>query len=467
MSDHRDGPDGYDDDLWSEPTASPPPRRGKDRTRRPPARGPARPPRRGEGREPRAPEASPPRARRDRPGRPGAIPAAPSAATGVAGAAPAGHQPDPGAHGAVAVDAHDDDLVELPREGSFPRWLIVVIVLLVVLGSVIGGVLWWYDRQLNPPGGPGDVVMVEIPQGSSIAGIGSTLDREGVISNSMVFNFYASRQEAGPFEAGVYELRENSSFDLALDTLAEGPTAPLSRAQDVRVSIPEGLTVDQLLDRVADQVPRFEREELQAAVDDGAVETDLRPGDIGSYEGLLFPATYEVGSSTTEVEFLDQLAAEMSRRVAAADVDAARARILDTYGVEVDAYELLIIASMVQAEAGNEDEAPQIATVIYNRLSENMPLGIDAVDRYGAQLAGVSVDYEDTDAPYNTRRNAGMPPTPIAAPGDFALDAAFNPADGPWRYYVLTEERAHTFSVTLDEHNAATAICRDRDLGCG
>lgn len=435
MTDRTHGP-GPDDDLWSEPTASPPPRRGRDRTREGPDRGPARPPRRGEGRRSRPPND------------------------------PVDHDPGSVTTSGDVVD-QDDDLVELPGEGTFPRWLMVVIVLLAIVGSAIGGTLWWYDRQVNPPGGPGDVVMVEIPQGSSLSGIGSILDREGVISNSLVFNFHATRRGAGPFTAGVYELRENSSFDSALETLARGPSAPASQARDLRVSIPEGLAVDQVLERVADQVPRFELAALEEAVDDGAVTTDLRPDGVESYEGLFFPATYEVGSSISELEFLDQLAAEMSRRVGAADVDAARDRILDAYGVEVDAYELVIIASMVQAEAGNEDEAPQIATVIYNRLAEGMPLGIDAVDRYGARLEGVTVDYEDTDARYNTRRNAGMPPTPIAAPGDFALAAAFEPADGPWRYYVLTEERAHTFSVTLDEHNAATAICRERDLGCG
>ena len=122
---------------------------------------------------------------------------------------------------------------------------------------------------------------------------------------------------------------------------------------------------------------------------------------------------------------------------------------------------------MIQSEAGNADEAPKIATVIYNRLKANMPLGIDAVDQYGAKATGTKVDYTDSSLPYNTRRKAGLPPTPISAPGDYALSAALNPADGPWLYYVLQAPRVHTFVTSAAEFNAAKAQCRRLGLGCG
>ena len=135
--------------------------------------------------------------------------------------------------------------------------------------------------------------------------------------------------------------------------------------------------------------------------------------------------------------------------------------------LELTDYDLVKVASMVQAEAGTVDEAPQIATVIYNRLAQGMPLGIDAVDRYGAALAGTDVDYDDGALPYNTRRRRGLPPTPIAAPGEFALEAALRPAEGAWLYYVLQEERSHVFVVTNAEFLEAKRICRERNLGCG
>jgi UPF0755 protein len=181
----------------------------------------------------------------------------------------------------------------------------------------------------------------------------------------------------------------------------------------------------------------------------------------------LFPATYELTDGLTGDALLQQMAGEMEVRLQRLGVAEARARIAEEWGLELTDYDLLKVASMVQAEAGNVEEAPQIATVIYNRLAQGMPLGIDAVDRYGAALAGTDVDYEDRSAPYNTRRNAGLPPTPIAAPGEFALEAALRPASGPWLYYVLTEPRSHVFVTTNAEFLEAKRVCIERELGCG
>jgi len=360
---------------------------------------------------------------------------------------------------------------DLPREGRFPRWLAVLVVFAVLVGAVVGGAWWWYDRQINPPGSPGETVSVEIPPGASNSGIGSILDREGVVPSALVFNFYASRKDAGPFQAGVYKLRQNSDIDLVLDTMAKGPSAEARTAETARVSIPEGLTVAAVVSRVADQVPRLEVEKLQAALDDGAVTTSLKPDDQKSYEGMLFPATYEVAGNTSEREFLTQLADEMQTRVSGLDPAAAKARVKERFGLDLSTYELLTVASLVQAEAGNAEEAPKIATVIYNRLAEDstaLTLGIDASDAYGAKLEGVDLAaYQQTDGAYNTRKVKGLPPTPIAAPGDFALAAAFDPAEGDWLYYVLTNPRTHTFVVTDAEFQAAKQVCIQKNLGCG
>lgn len=161
----------------------------------------------------------------------------------------------------------------------------------------------------------------------------------------------------------------------------------------------------------------------------------------------------------------------MAKRVDRLDVEAAQERIRDRFGLDLSPYELVIVASLIQAEAGNADEAPQIATVIYNRLAENSTawtLGIDAADEYGAHRSGIEIAaYRQSTEPYNTRRVAGLPPTPIGAPGDYALDAAFDPAEGDWMYYVLTDTRSHTFVVTDAEFQAAKQECIRKGLGCG
>lgn len=136
----------------------------------------------------------------------------------------------------IAGGPVEDDYVDLPEEGKVPRWVLVIGVLVLVVGLIFGGAMWWYDRQLNPPGGPGEAVTVEIPHGSSLSGVGSVLERKGVIPNAMIFNFYASGEGERDFKAGVYEMRENSSADLALETLAKGPTGQIATAEVARVS---------------------------------------------------------------------------------------------------------------------------------------------------------------------------------------------------------------------------------------
>ena len=378
---------------------------------------------------------------------------------------PARGPADPPRRGSLAAD-DGFEYVDLPDESSFPRWLGVLIVLALLGGAVGGGSLYWYNQQLDPSGNPGATVSIEIPPGASTSGIGSILEAGGIIANSMVFNFHANRKKAGPFEAGIYELKKNSGVESVLATMAKGPSKQIS-AKTIRVSIPEGLIVSEITGRAAKQVPNFTAEKLNTALAHGDVPTNLRPSGQTSYEGLLFPATYEVGAGTTEVGFLTQLADEMQTRVGGFDVEGAKARIKTSYGLSLSTYELLIVASMIQAEAGNPDEAPKIATVIYNRLRDNIPLGIDAVDRYGAKVAGIEVDFENVEAPFNTRRRRGLPPTPISAPGDMALGAALAPAQGPWLYYVLTEPNSHSFLSTKAEFDQAVQVCKQKDLGCG
>lgn len=362
---------------------------------------------------------------------------------------------------------HEDDHGWRDRGGRRRRLLLIVGAVAVAVCVLLGATWVWYQRQIDPPGGPGERVTVEVPPGVSVRGIGAILEDQGVIANASVFNFYAGRQGAGPFQAGVYELRRNSDVDLVLETLEAGPVEPvLAEAADT-VSIPEGLTVARILDRLVEEVAGTDRAELDDALATGEIQTSFRPADQPSYEGLLFPATYEVVDGATGRTLLQDMATEMEVRLDRLDVAGARTRIAEQWGLDLTDYDLLKVASMVQAEAGNVDEAPQIATVIYNRLAQGMPLGIDAVDRYGAALAGTDVDYDDGDLPYNTRRRRGLPPTPIAAPGEFALEAALRPAEGDWLYYVLAEERSHVFVVTNAEFLEAKRTCRERNLGCG
>lgn len=362
----------------------------------------------------------------------------------------------------------DDEWFDLPPESRLPRWVGVLVVFALLGGLLVGGAWWWYGNQVDPPGGPGATVSVSVPPGSSTSGIGSILEREGVIANATIFGFYAGRKDAGPFEAGVYELQQNSDFDLVLRTLADGPTAP-TPTSTVKVTIPEGFTVAQIVARINEDVPRISVEELETALAERAVPSSLLPPEATSYEGVLFPATYEVDDETTGVELLTMMAEEMETRVAALGLEDAQAHVKRQWGLDLSAYQLLNVASLVQGEAAVAADGPKIGAVTYNRLEQDIPLAYDITSVYGAVLAGQdpgSIDYT-ADAPYNTRTRTGLPPTPIANPGEDALIGAFQPADVGYLYFVLTGEREITFTETYDDFLAAKALCRERGLGCG
>jgi UPF0755 protein len=126
--------------------------------------------------------------------------------------------------------------------------------------------------------------------------------------------------------------------------------------------------------------------------------------------------------------------------------------VIDEMGISV--YEAIIVASMIEAEASVAGDRDKIAAVIYNRLDEGMTLGIDATVLYaiGEHKEELTVSDLEVDSPYNTRKYPGLPPTPIGAPGSASLEAALNPADGTWLYYVLADcEGNHAFSTSYDE----------------
>jgi UPF0755 protein len=369
---------------------------------------------------------------------------------------------------------HHDDVEEDPwAEGEWEDWrppsrtgrrlFIAALVLLGLLAAA--GYVGWQQVQerIDPPGPPGEVVELEIPAGSTTEDIGAQLADNDIITSPTVWNYWARIEGVGPFQAGFYEFQANSSFQEAVAVLEGGPRPP----QLERITIPEGLTVAEILPRLADPdtgVERWSLEALQAALDSGEIRSKYQPPEVTSFEGLLFPDTYEIDDEVDEAGFLRRLVAETDARLTALDVEARAAELGRT------PYEILVIASLIEEESRVPEERPMIARVMYNRLEQGIPLGIDATSRYEAEIGGRDrgdLDFE-SDSPYNTRRVAGIPPTPIAAPGQASLEAALDPADGPWIYYVLKDaEGNHFFTDSFSEFNRAKAECARLGLGCG
>ena len=229
----------------------------------------------------------------------------------------------------------------------------------------------------------------------------------------------------------------------------------------------QGLTVAEIVPRLADPelgLERWNQDALQSALDSGEIRSQFQPADQPSMEGMLFPETYEVEDETDERSFMQRMVTQLDETLIGLEVEAKVAAL------GITPYEAVIIASLIEEEARVPGDRTKISRVIHNRLEQGIPLGIDATNRYEAELAGRSrddIDF-DSDSPYNTRRVQGLPPTPIAAAGLASLDAALNPEPGDWLYYVLADaEGNHTFTVTNQEFLAAKQECIRLDLGCG
>jgi UPF0755 protein len=356
----------------------------------------------------------------------------------------------------------DDEYVLLPPPTSGGRRLLAVggIVVLLV-GLLVGGLLVWASRQVDPSGDPGEVVdAITVPSGASTDDIAALLADEGVISSARMFRYYVGWKGAGPWEAGQYvEFRQNSSFDEAIEVLDDGPLP----AQASVVRIIEGTRLVDALAQIAEQVPSVTVEQLQAALDSGEVTSAYKPPEVASWEGLLFPDTYQFEEGASAQLILQTMATKMDQvldRLGYERAEALRGR---------SAYELITIASLIEKETGAPpEERGMISRVISNRLDEGETLGIDASVLYGlGRTSGELTQTDlDTETPYNTRIVTGLPPTPIALPGEASLAAAIAPPEGTWRYYVLTsnDPPTHVFTDDYDEFLEARDDARERGV---
>lgn len=339
---------------------------------------------------------------------------------------------------------------------------------LVIVGAVIGVglITWWGATGLADwvsgfgAADPdttivaGEEVEVVVPEGSTARSIATLLEEEGVILAGDFERAVRDRDAAAELQAGRYTLVTGADPDTIIDTLVAGP-----QIETYRLTIREGLRIGEVLDELADGTPH-ERDSFEDALLSGAVTSSLLPeGDttLTSWEGLLFPDTYEYFSDATPVEILELMATTMEQRVASVDWSS-----LEESGLTV--YEGIVAASLIESEAGVDEDRPLIASVIENRLELGMPLQIDATVLYALDRRGGAVTLDDleVDSPWNTYQNTGLPPTPIGGTGLASLEAAAAPAETDYLYYVLTsEDGSHSFTDDYDEFLAFKAQAQE------
>jgi UPF0755 protein len=320
------------------------------------------------------------------------------------------------------------------------------IVLLILIAA--GAVAAWTDSFLNAPMRITDSGhLLNISKGSSLTSVANELAREKILSYPRVFALYGRLSDsASRIQAGEYEIKVGATPKSLLEQLVAG------RVKLHSLTVIEGWTVAQLLHAIRTHPAIEQTLELESPAD---LVTALAL-DYAHPEGLFFPDTYRFPRGTTDVELLRRAYELMQQRLA--DIWSERQAGLILSGP----YEALILASIVERETALAIERPEVAGVFIRRLEKGMRLQTDPTVIYGlgASYSGnLTRKHLESDSPYNTYTRKGLPPTPIALPGEGALLAVVNPAAGDALYFVATgrADGSHYFTATLTEHNAAVA----------
>lgn len=347
------------------------------------------------------------------------------------------------------------------------RFLVAIAIVLVVAFVAVTLASTVMDQSTNGAA-DGEEVTYTIPQGRSFRAVSDDLQALSVIRSAGRLRSLVDDALARSLRPGTYTFLTGSDYETVLDVLAQGPDAPIV-ADTQRFTVQEGLTVAQTLERLADSFPAFDVADFEAVLaqrtaaatnDEGLLqlpdwfpEPAEAPADVFAYEGVFMPQTYDVRLNATPLMILQRMVDQLEREFAAHTVN------------DGDHYRLLTIASLIERETRIDTERPIVAGVINNRLARPMRLQIDATVVFA--LGGgprQRVLYEDLeiDSPYNTYRNDGLPPGPIAGVGAASLNAAVNPQSVSYFYYVLDPacDGTHRFADTLNEHNQNVAAFR-------
>jgi peptidoglycan lytic transglycosylase G len=339
------------------------------------------------------------------------------------------------------------------KRRSVPGCVAVLVALAVIVSGFYFVVTWGIDKvgdQFSSAAdynGPGHgKVTFEVVSGDSAAAIGRRLKDQGVVASVDAFIDAANGSpDWANLQAGSFPLKKEMAADDVVAVLVD----PSNMVKST-VVIPEGLRVVDMVAILAKETD-FSKQDFEKVLDHPD-QLGLPSYANGNPEGYLFPATYDFGPDATPKSMLTEMVDRWKQAADDADLEAKAAELGYTPG------ELMTIASLVQAE-GRGDDMPKMARVIYNRLENpdngitNGKLQIDATVNYalGRNLGiALTEDELNFDSPYNTRRYPGLPPGPIEAPGDAAIQAALNPADGNWLFWVTVNLRTGETKFTDD-----------------
>lgn len=320
------------------------------------------------------------------------------------------------------------------------KWFLrVVLLLLATVLLIVSSAAAWYIKAISPRTKDDIYSVISVKSGSGTRAIASELQQKKVIRSADAFALYAKLSGTNNLQVGEYRLSSKQSVKSIVETIAGG------KVTNVNVLISPGLRLDQIVDAlIKDGFTEADVNVALVSVRDHSLLKNL-PATI-RLEGYLFPDTYKIGPSTTAEElirlmlnnFQEKITPETLAKLSAQDLTLEQA---------------IILASIVQKEVRDVHVQPTVAQVFIKRYQQGTMLGSDVTYMYIGGLTGKTVD-PGLNSPYNTRRFAGLPPTPISNFNISALNAVANPSKTDYLFFVAGDDGQTYFSKTVEEHEA-------------
>ena len=316
---------------------------------------------------------------------------------------------------------------------------------IAVGGALAVVVVVWFALQYFPVGGSGRQVLVTVRAGDSMSAIAGELHQAGVLSSPFAFRIDSFVEGAPQVRPGVYEFAQGADYSSIRSILTGGPNVP-------QVDVVPGLTLREVFSDLTSQVDVAFAAQFRRDLSVAAASSAYHPS--ANLEGLIGPGLYLITPGETPAQLLAAMQAGFARESLAVGFSPS-----SSVG-GLDAYQLLIAASIVDKEGYYSENMPRVARVIFNRLDRNMPLQMDSTVLYALGRDGgrVTPQMLRTPTPYNTYLNRGLTPSPIGVVSPQALAAVLHPPVGPWLYFVLVDKSGHeAFSTTYAQQLAQEA----------
>lgn len=332
---------------------------------------------------------------------------------------------------------------------------IVFFLILIVIAVFAGGSYWIYSSLNSPHAHDKSGQFIKIDKGTSPTDIITRLNAEGIVSSQLPIHLYLRFfGDASKLQAGEYQF---ASPITPLQVLKELETG---EERMTKLTIPEGFTRFDIAKRIAanfPQDPPMDDKQVLLLMEDTSLIRDIAP-EAKNLEGYMYPSTYNFPKGAKAADII-KTTVEQFKKIWKPEWNAQAQKIGRTPN------EIVTIASLIETESKFDAERQKVASVIYNRLAKNIPLGIDQTAIYVAKMQNrwdgtINKSDLEADSPYNTRRYGGIPPGPISSVTESSINAALNPAQTDYIYYVLNvqaNDGSHNFYASANEFEKGKA----------